>query len=491
MAIEADDKPRGLWSVMRKGNSARAEAPVEDNPSAPAEANVSDEAAISFDSEESEPAAADAEPASGKGLWAVMGMGPAVPAESPPEMNAEVEAPAPPPTWFRGKVETEAAPEPEPIAPAAPPADAPEKSPTARPLVHPRPVIQPRVVPLREPEPLIRTAVETPAQEKLASLTKKTGRSRGAMWSFLVGLFAIPLTLLAMRPEIWTRIPAALVGFGALVLGLISFNEIQHSRGRQTGKGLSMLGMVLGTIAMFLGPLVIAPWSENQKTQNTRNITRSHLEQIGTALKKYHARHDQFPPGGTYRVEETGETTPLHSWMTHLLPYLDANDVYHDIRLEDPWDEPMNKPPMGRKIPAFLAGSVEQTNNQAGYGLSHFAGVGGQVETPEGQYVNAGIFERSSNVRQSDITDGLSQTLVAGEIPDGYRPWGEPGNWRIIGEGLNRETGSFGNAQRTGAMFLKADGSVQFFSNSVSPDVLRRLSTRDGEDNRMIPEKYR
>src|SRR5690606_22486227 len=98
---------------------------------------------------------------------------------------------------------------------------------------------------------------------------------------------------------------------------------------------------------------------------------------------------------------------------------------------------------------------------------------------------------RSSNVRQSDITDGLSQTLVAGEIPDGYRPWGEPGNWRIIGEGLNRETGSFGNAQRTGAMFLKADGSVQFFANSVSPDVLRRLSTRDGEDNRMIPEKYR
>ena len=108
-----------------------------------------------------------------------------------------------------------------------------------------------------------------------------------------------------------------------------------------------------------------------------------------------------------------------------------------------------------------------------------------------GRYANLGIFERSSNVSRDDVTDGLSQTLVAGEIPEGFRPWGEPGNWRAIGERLCQVSEGFGNTEGTGALFLRADGSVQFYSKSVSADVLKRLGTRDGDDNRMIPERLR
>jgi hypothetical protein len=32
---------------------------------------------------------------------------------------------------------------------------------------------------------------------------------------------------------------------------------------------------------------------------------------------------------------------------------------------------------------------------------------------------------------------------------------------------------------------------VSFLSNQIAPDVLKRLSTRDGEDNGLIPKKYR
>ena len=113
------------------------------------------------------------------------------------------------------------------------------------------------------------------------------------------------------------------------------------------------------------------------------------------------------------------------------------------------------------------------------------------MEVNGGAMANVGIFNRSSQVTQQDISDGMSQTLVAGEIPEGYRPWGEPGNWREIRAGLNQDNTSFGNAQRTGAMFLKADGSVQFLSNQVSLEILKSLSTRDGDDNRLIPERYR
>ena len=71
-----------------------------------------------------------------------------------------------------------------------------------------------------------------------------------------------------------------------------------------------------------------------------------------------------------------------------------------------------------------------------------------------------------------------------GEIPAGYRPWGEPGSWRLIGQGLNTDASGFGNPHPTGALFLRADGSVQFYSNRVSADLLKGLSTRDGDDNR-------
>ena len=271
---------------------------------------------------------------------------------------------------------------------------------------------------------------------------------------------------------------------GRSFVGLISFNEIQQSRGRQTGTGLAIGGMILGTLAMFMGPLVIAPWSAKHRKADTREITQSHLEQIGKALNDYHKDFHHYPPGSTYRVEESGNEIALHGWMTDLLPYLGHQAAYRQIDFNKPWNAGSNKAPLTKEISAYLAGGVTEKYDDRGYALAHFSGVGGQVQTAGGRIVNAGIFDRSSQVSQSDILDGLSQTLIAGEIPQNYRPWGEPGNWRTIGEGLNQDSTSFGNAQHTGALFLHADGSVKFYSNKVPLDLLKRLSTRDGEDNR-------
>ena len=463
-------RPRGLWDLMRHETDS---ASREDAAEPPEREKVEPE------TEETEETST-----SGKGLWAMMGVAPP-PAESPAEDALEEieeideDESAPPPAWFQAKAEPiDEDSEWEEIVDETPPEDEAALEPAVR---------------RRIAVPFVVAHEESPAQAKREAIQVQIGRSRGAILSLLVGLFAIPLTLLAARPEVWTRIPATVLGFGAMVLGLISFNEIQRSRGRQTGTRFAMAGMVLGTIAMFLGPLVVAPWSVKQTKASGRQITRDHLAEIGSALRAYHRKEGRYPPGETYRVSETGESVRLHSWMTELLPYLDAQSIYQDIRQDEPWNDPVNQPAMRKSVSAFLAGGVEKTHSQQGYGLSHFAGLGGQEQVQGGRMANVGIFDRSSHVTMKDLEsgDGLSQTLIAGEIPENYSPWGEPGNWRTIGEGLNRDKHSFGNADRTGAMFLKADGSVQFFSNNVSVDVLKRLSTRDGEDNRMIPDKYR
>ena len=100
----------------------------------------------------------------------------------------------------------------------------------------------------------------------------------------------------------------------------------------------------------------------------------------------------------------------------------------------------------------------------------------------DGSVAHAGVFDINSETTREDVIDGLSQTLMAGEISHQYPAWGEPHNWRQIGKGLNRDPEGFGNARHNGAMFLLTDGSVRFISNKVDLRVLEAMSTRDGED---------
>jgi hypothetical protein len=139
-------------------------------------------------------------------------------------------------------------------------------------------------------------------------------------------------------------------------------------------------------------------------------------------------------------------------------------------------------PAFEEDVEVFFASGTDRSKDHRGLGVSHFAGVGGDVETEGAAVARAGLFGINSKVRRQDVSDGLSNTLAAGEIADELPPWGDPENWRTIGKGLNRERQGFGNRDRSGACFLMADGSVCFFSSKTSPRVLTALSTRDGGD---------
>ena len=69
-----------------------------------------------------------------------------------------------------------------------------------------------------------------------------------------------------------------------------------------------------------------------------------------------------------------------------------------------------------------------------------------------------------------------SNTILAGEVAEGFKPWGDPTNLRDPGLGVNRVAGGFGGPSGSGANFLFVDGSVRFFQDTTSRDVLRRLS---------------
>jgi hypothetical protein len=65
---------------------------------------------------------------------------------------------------------------------------------------------------------------------------------------------------------------------------------------------------------------------------------RVRMLRITLAMLLYEREHGTLPP--TYTVDANGNR--LHSWRVLLLPHLGAEELYSQIRLDEPWDSPHN-----------------------------------------------------------------------------------------------------------------------------------------------------
>ena len=105
-----------------------------------------------------------------------------------------------------------------------------------------------------------------------------------------------------------------------------------------------------------------------------------------------------------------------------------------------------------------------------------------------------GILFQASHVSLRQITDGTSKTLLIGEVISDpktafngffYSTWdilhtanGINNSLRFYGTPWDLAHQSFSSYHPAAAHFVFADGSVQFFAESVSPTLLAALTTR-------------
>ena len=195
-----------------------------------------------------------------------------------------------------------------------------------------------------------------------------------------------------------------------------------------------------------------------------RAQSSNNLKQIGLGLHAYEASHATFPPGGMF--DALGR--PMHGWMTMILPGMDDFGLLEQIDFTIPWDDPRNRDAFRTEVSMFQNPGIDLAIEQGtGYALAHYAGnvhvVGGdRPRTPD------------------SIRDGLSNTIVGGEVAAGFVPWGAATNWRDPALGINRSPDGFGGPFPGGANFLLGDGSVRFLKDSIDPEVFRALGTPDG-----------
>ncbi len=425
-------KMRGLWSVMQS-TDAPAESTVE-----PPAADV-------------KPAAVAPEPTderpSPRGLWSVMRDRSANP--SPTEIDAADEELEPFELVNEGDQPDEDAVDEEPL------------------------------------EAAIAIAAEATADdalgEEFAFEHKEAAATKSRGWqALLLGIAALPMSAMAWFGLFWLSMITAVCGFGALVLAAAEWTATGPIDRRERWK-VSVGGMA-GALALLLGPYVFSPAGNAHRDLRSGRNTKLHLQRMGIAVGEYQQSFGSFPIGGTIMRDHEGRARGGHSWMTAILPFVGERPLYARIDLSQAYDEPVNRPAMSQAVVGYFAAGGNRALNGGGFAVSHFSGVGGDVKSPRGETQGAGVFRAGQALTAEDVTDGLASTLMAGEIGERYPAWGDPENFRVPGVGLNKGSSGFGNAARTGAWLLFADGHVKFFPNHTDAEVLRRLSTRNAGD---------
>lgn len=261
---------------------------------------------------------------------------------------------------------------------------------------------------------------------------------------------------------------------------------------------LGILALVGGLGLCFVG---------NVRGAAARMHCMNNLKQLALSVDNYHDGQGHYP-----RATVPHDTLPPDrrlSWMPDILPYTECMGGRVVLDPEKAWDEEPNR------VPMFQPSDKDRTDDSAevaraypygshrlflcpanptreGAGLPAFthyvgiAGVGGNAATLPLAEPKVGFFGHDRVVRRSDVTDGLSNTILLIETATENGPWTaggyptvrglDPHYPRHVGRGApfsSRHLNSVVN-------FAMGDGSVKPITPRVEPAVLEALITIHG-----------
>jgi prepilin-type N-terminal cleavage/methylation domain-containing protein len=310
------------------------------------------------------------------------------------------------------------------------------------------------------------------------------------------------------------------------------------------GFTLIELLVVIAIIAVLIALLL--PAVQQAREAARRSQCQNNLKQLGLALHNYHDIMNTFPPG--FVAGNTSPVSNCFAWSAMILPQLEQGNLPFDFRFpvyynNNTTDLIGNDRYVSQVLSVFQCPSDARPendtisssgSNNAGASFTNlvvargsYLGVYGTPPptVPSGttqqnvlsptNTINAiivlpmsnGMFYRNSKVGMRSMTDGTSNTLLVGEVSQGFTNWagffndateilGVAGRSPIIGSTnpytgvvLNPpltsggmpvpEVGAF-SSQHTGVVqFLLGDGSVHPLSQTIDMYVLGRLAQRN------------
>jgi prepilin-type N-terminal cleavage/methylation domain-containing protein/prepilin-type processing-associated H-X9-DG protein len=294
---------------------------------------------------------------------------------------------------------------------------------------------------------------------------------------------------------------------------------------RQNGTTLIEVIVVLAIIAVLAG--LIASGVSMARQRADRATCLSNLRQVAIATSAYADLHGKFPNGVSVEVNDEPSPYSFMSWLTYILPQAGRDDLWQNA-LNAYQADPnfLHDPPhsnLSIVMTVYTCPSdhrAQKTGQYLGSGPSYaFTSYLGNLGLNERK--RDGVFFRDSIIRRDQVSDGLSQTLLAGERPPSanllfgwwYAGMGQHVNgdaemilgvraraYSIYAEGCPEgpyhfqagrfsdmcDTFHFWSPHAGGAHFAFCDGSVRFLSYSVDA-LLPALASRAGNESVEIP----
>ena len=232
--------------------------------------------------------------------------------------------------------------------------------------------------------------------------------------------------------------------------------------------GPSALVIVLIVVAAFLllvfvgAVLLIWPAFSSVRTAAKRTLAKNHCRQTAIALVSYNDMTKRLPPA----VTSSDDGTPLHSWRTEILPYLEQASLHDRIDFNKPWDDPANAITKDIQIEQFQSPRVRDSAPNT----AHFVAVVGKgtLFDPE---VRRGVSLNS-------VKDGTANTIMLIEYQESNIPWNKPEDVSI-----EKAISIIKNADDQGTIVAFANCTVAVIPNSFDEAELRALFTRNGGES--------
>ena len=306
---------------------------------------------------------------------------------------------------------------------------------------------------------------------------------------------------------------------------------------------------IIGILLALLLPAVQAAREASRKIQCQNN-----LKQIGLGLSHYESALKTYPSGYISVAgfgpsdQQTGDAGPGWGWLALILPYLEQVNLRESLNWNLPCWHPDNAAAVKTSLPIFLCPSATNPGPTVGITDINLNVLNGAVFARANYVHNVGwndiwsspantnyedpvlgcngVMYRNSGVRPADVTDGLSNTVFAGErtpyLADAVWAGVVPGAKHFSynefassgtgGPGINYDNaGSYVGANSgpsiyespqiihppnspightdemysqhaAGVQILLGDGSVRFISDEIRLTLWQALCSRNGHE---------